>query len=355
MTGPPALPAGVVKEMDLSMGALESFVLPALAGVSFSVIAVAYRLGQPRRIVPLDLLGICAAMGAAVFAVLFSRTGVPLAALPAHVWLWGILGGLGQYAAVKMLAGALRLGPLSPLWCMVSLAFVPTLVYSALFLGEGLKPLQYAAIAASVLCVFAASAKPDEPGASQGRRSDLSARLLYLVLLVAILLTNSLLPIGQRVLNSRPSPLGDAGSGHGHFLLLLCYLTLLLCAVLDAVLTGHTPASKRTWLLLGLLTAAGSICGLGILNTCASSAIVFAVQGIVQIVVVALISVLAFRERTSPSWYGTIMLGVLAVTLANWDAAVGSRMPPDREPVTMLTGQPAITERPALPGPQGQP
>ena len=62
------------------------------------------------------------------------------------MWLWGILGGLGQYAAVKMLAGALRLGPLSPLWCMVSLAFVPTLVYSALFLGEGLKHLQYAAI-----------------------------------------------------------------------------------------------------------------------------------------------------------------------------------------------------------------
>ena len=39
------------------MGALESFVLPAVAGVSFSAIAVAYRLGQPRQIAPLDLLG----------------------------------------------------------------------------------------------------------------------------------------------------------------------------------------------------------------------------------------------------------------------------------------------------------
>ena len=86
--------------------------------------------------------------------------------------------------------------------------------------------------------------------------------------------------------------------------------------------------SKKAWLLLGLLTAAGSICGLGILNTCASSAIVFAVQGIVQIVVVAIISVLAFRERTSASWYGTIVLGVLAVTLANWDVAAGRRVSP---------------------------
>jgi len=37
------------------------------------------------------------------------------------------------------------------------------------------------------------------------------------------------------------------------------------------------------------------------------------------------VSVLAFGERTSPSWYGTIVLGVLAVTLANWDAMVGVR------------------------------
>ncbi len=305
------------------MGAVQSFVLPAMAGISFSVIAVAYRLGQSRRIAPLDLLGICGAVGAGIFAMLFARTGVSLGAVPLPVWLWGILGGLGQYAAVKMLAGALRLGPLSPLWCMVSLGFVPTLVYSAMFLGEAMRPLQYAAIGASVLCVMAAAAKPDDPAAAAGRRQDRFAWLLYPLLLVAILLTNSVVPIGQRALNAQSAGLAEAGPAHGHLLLCLCYLMLMLCAIVDALITRRPRGTLANLAMLGLLTSVGSVCGLAILNTCASSAIVFAVQGIVQIVVVALISVLAFGERTSASWYGTIVLGILAVTLANWDAVAG--------------------------------
>jgi hypothetical protein len=335
--------------MSFVMGVWESFVLPTLAGISFSVIAVAYRLGQSRGIAPLDLLGLCAAAGTAVFAVLFVRSGLPLGSLPIHLWIWGILGGLGQYAAVKMLAEGLRLGPLSPLWCMLSLAFVPTLVYSAMFLGEGLRPLQYAALAASILCVISASAKPEMPGASSGRRQDLPARLLYLVLLVAILVTNSLLPIGQRVLNAGTTAQGDSNPGSGHFLLMLCYLTLMLSVALDAVLVKRTAFPRRTWLLLGLLTAAGSICGLGLLNMCASSAIVFAVQGIVSIVLVAVISVLAFRENTSASWYGTIVLGVLAVTLANWNAVADRTAISGQEPATIATCRPVQTAGSVVP------
>ncbi len=319
------------------MSLLESFVLPALAGVSLSLIAVAYRLGQPRNLTPLDLLGACSVMGAAVFAVLLARDDVPLANVPAQVWLWGILAGVGQYGSVKMFAGAMRFGPLSPLWCMVSLGFIPTLVYSAVFLGEALRPLQYAAIAASVLCVVAASAKPDpagrpphgsagwRPNGHAGWRTDRSARLLYLGMLAAILLSNSLLPMSQRATNAQAQGPTGAGPAYGHLLLLLCYVTLVVTASLDAAVTSRPRGTVRDLVLLGLLTGVGSICGLALLNACASSAIVFAVQGIVQILVVAVVSVLVFGERTSPSWYGTIALGVLAVTLANWDAMAGVR------------------------------
>jgi hypothetical protein len=338
------------------MGLLESFVLPALAGVSLSLIAVAYRLGQPRNVTPLDLLGVCSVMGAAVFAALFVRTGVALASIPAQVWLWGVLAGLGQYAAVKMFAGAMRLGPLSPLWCMVSLGFIPTLVYSAAFLGEALRPLQYAAIAASILCVVAASAKPDPAGGpphglaglpADGRagwRTGPSGRLLYLVMLAAILLSNGVLPMSQRATNAHAQGLDGAGAAYGHLLLLLCYFTLVVAAVLDAAVTKRPRGTAGDLVLLGLLTGVGSICGLALLNACASSAIVFAIQGIVQILVVAVVSLLAFGERTSPSWYGTIVLGVLAVTLANWNAMT------DRPRTAAGHAQPPAAMAPAPPG-----
>ncbi len=317
----------------MSATPLETFILPALAGGGFSLVAIAYRLGQPRNIIPLDMLGICGAIGAVLFAGLGMRIG-SIADVPAQVWLWGLVGGLGQYVAIKMLGCALRIGPLSPLWCVLSLAFVPTLVYARVFLTEDLLPLQYLAIAASILCVLVASIRPAEDAAAdEGAASTITAAavraarlrtgLIYLALLLAIFMINSLLPIGQRVLGELKAADGRGFNLlYGHWFLATVYAMLAVCALLDAVATGRTQASRRALLALGVLAGAGSMSGLGLLNLCSSSAIVYAVAGITQILIVAVISVIAFGERTSATWYAALALGVLAVALANWNQVV---------------------------------
>ncbi len=303
--------------------AFESFFLPMLAGVSFSLIAVAYRVGQPRGIAPIRMLGVASAVGALVFAILFGQTHLHLYDVPRAVWVWGIVGGVGQYVTIRLFGVALRLGPLSPLWCVVSLAFIPTLAYSGLFLSETLVPLQYVAIATSVLCVIAASIRPAQAETAGPSVSDRSSRrrqdLLYLAVLGTVLVTNSLLAIGQRNLGQMRAgcSAGDFRA-YGFVLLAVAYLVLTICVAVDVLRPGQPSKPFGAVIGLGVLLAVGSMGGLGLLNACSTSTIVFAVAGITQIIIVAVVSVLAFGERTSVGWYGTIGLGILSVALANW-------------------------------------
>ncbi len=304
-------------------------VLPALAGVSFSLVAVVFRLGASRGLEPLHLLGMGSVLGIAVFSILAWRGGIDLSALPPALWVLPVLAGVGQYVTLKLFAAGMRMGPISAVWCMVSLHFVPTLVFAAAFLSEDLLPLQYAGIGASVLCVLFASANvapaDDAATAPALPREGWRQRLLYLALLLTLLLTNSVLSISQRILGgwSDAGP-DEAMRYHGHFLLALCYLTIAVLAAIDTVVLGHRLPSWKVTISLSLLLAAGSMCGLALLNACARSAVVFAVAGIMQILVVALVSVTAFRERTTPAWYATIISGVLAVLLGNWNALAAS-------------------------------
>lgn len=302
---------------------VESFVLPGLAGGSFSLIAVAYRLGLPRGVTPIQMLGVAAVAGAIVFGGLFGGTGMQMHNVPLSVWMWGILGGLGQYAAVRLFTTALRLGPLSPLWCVVSLAFIPTLAYSGVFLSETLRPLQYLAMITSVLCVIVASlstGRDETSGSSPDAKPAKAQRntLLYLAVLATVFITNSLLAIGQRNLGAMRGACDAAAfRSYGHFLLVLAYLVLAIGVGVDLGLSRRSHGPWKAPILLGLLLAVGSMGGLALLNACSSSAIVFAVAGITQILIVAVISVAIFGERTTLSWYGTIILGVLSVVLAN--------------------------------------
>jgi drug/metabolite transporter (DMT)-like permease len=304
---------------------MQSFVLPAMAGACFSIIGITYRMGQSRGIAPLHLLGIASIAGAAVFLGLFRQTHVQIQDVPSSMWFWGVVGGLGQYTAVRMFGLALRLGSLSPVWCALSLPFIPTLAYSWFFLSETLLPMQYLAIVAGVLCVLIASVRPagsndrSEVGAGQpgGRWLD---NLVYLGVLATVFVSNSLMTIGQRDLGTLRDSSDQADIvGYGHFLLMLVYLVLVVCVAADTVVIRQTPkATWKTLIGLGLLVAVGSIGGTGLLNACSSSTIVFAVSGITTIIIVAVVSAAVFDERVTASWYATVALGVLTVTLANW-------------------------------------
>lgn len=303
------------------MGALECSCLAALSGAVIGLIAVAYRLGQPRGLLPLDVLAACCVLGTTVFGAAFWSSGGQIAAMPASLWAWGLAAGLGQYGAVKLFGMALRFGPLAPAWCVVSLNFVPTMVYSAIFLSEQLLPLQYAAVAASALCVVVASIKPKPDGTTRAAWpvNPLARQGLYLAILAGIFLVGSLLSIAIRALGEQKAVLGDALSRqYGHFLLLQCYAVLMVCGLLDTSLSGRLRVAPRALAALGLLAGVGSVSGLALLQLCSSSTMAFPIASISQIVVVAVISVLAFGEKPTANWYGTVALGVLAVVLANW-------------------------------------
>jgi drug/metabolite transporter (DMT)-like permease len=305
----------------VSLGVLESTCLAALAGTSIGLIGVTYRLGQPRGLLPLDILAACCVLGTAVFGAAFWTSGGHVSAMPASLWAWGVAAGLGQYAAIKLFGSALRFGPLAPAWCVVSLNFVPTMVYAAMFLAEELLPLQYAAVAASALCVVVASIKPEAGGTARAAwpTNPLARQSLYLAILAGIFLACSLLSISIRAVGEQKATLGEPLSRqYGHFLLLQCYVVMMVCGLLDTTLSGRLRTAPKALAALGLLAGIGSVCGLALLQLCSSSTMAFPVASIAQIVVVAVISVLAFREKPTATWYGTIALGLLAVVLANW-------------------------------------
>lgn len=305
----------------MSLGVLECTCLAALAGACIALIGVTYRLAQPRGLLPLDVLAVCCVLGAAIFGTAFWTSGGQVASMPASLWAWGLAAGLGQYGAVKLFGSALRFGPLAPAWCVVSLNFVPTMVYSAMFLSEQLLPLQYAAVAASALCVVVASIKPEPDGTTRAAWpvSPLARQALYLAILAGIFLVGSLLSVAIRALGEQKATLGDTlGRQYGHFLLLQCYVVLMVCGLMDTALSGRLRTAPKALAALGLLAGIGSVSGLALLQLCASSTMAFPVASISQIVAVAVVSVLAFREKPTANWYGTIALGVLAVVLANW-------------------------------------
>jgi len=172
-----------------------------------------------------------------------------------------------------------------------------------------------------VLCVAVATAgiRPSSPGRTP-RSSD---RAAYLAALPVIFMANGLLAVALRWLGGAGEEAGRQAEQHGRLLLSVSYSTIAATAWLDALVTRRRIASPKATALLGLLAGAGSIGGLGILSLCSSSGMAFCISGISQMLAVALISVLAFRERPTASWVATIVLGVVSVLLAGLAAPAG--------------------------------
>jgi drug/metabolite transporter (DMT)-like permease len=301
----------------LVIGAL---VLPMLAGAGFAAIGVAYRMGERRGISAPHILAVVALAGTIVFAM---RSNLAAWNVPLAVWVWGVLSGVTQFAAVKLIGPALRRGPLSPLWCAVSLGFVPAVLYAAVVWGERVAGMQMLAVAAGVACVVAASINPKpQAGEARARNAGHFGRILaYGLLLVTIFVVNSTITVAMTDLGKRPGSGAAAyGQRYGAEYLMLLYASLGACILVDNVI-GRRGLPGRAVLLLGPLAAVGSIVGLDMQSRCLiwyPPAVVLAVAGVSAIVLVAVLSVIIFKERPTAFWLATIALGVGAVVLANW-------------------------------------
>jgi len=297
-------------------------VLAILAGMCFSIVAIAYRLGAPRGVGPVHVMGTCSLLGAAFFGV--QALGAPGGSVPPLVVALGLLAGATQYALLPIIRAALRLGPLSPLWCVLMLSFIPTTLYAALVLGETLGPLNYAAMAAALLCVGLACV--GKGGSAAGVGTGPRHRLRYAAMLAAMLMIAAVAGACLKELDSR----GDGAGGsllarHRDAYIATLYLAIAACAVADVALTRGRPASWRWTLGLGMMAAAGSLTGMSFLVRAAvlPAAVVFTLNSVSSIVFTALVAAALLGEKRTWSWYATLACGLLAVALSNGEAIAG--------------------------------
>jgi drug/metabolite transporter (DMT)-like permease len=296
-------------------------VLAILAGACFSIVAIAYRLGAPRGVGPVHVMGTCSLLGAAFFGV--QALGAPGGGAGTLVVALGLLAGVTQYALLPLIRAALRLGPLSPLWCVLMLSFIPTTLYAALALGETLGPLNYAAMAAAVLCVGLACV--GKGGSAAGVGAGPRHRLRYAAVLAAMLMIGAVAGVCLKELDSR----GDGAGGtllarHRDAYIAVMYAAIAACAVTDVTLTRGRPASWRWTIGLGLMAAAGSLTGMSLLVRAAvlPAAVVFTLNSVSSIVFTSLVAAALLGEKRTWSWYATLACGLLAVALSNGEAII---------------------------------
>lgn len=290
--------------------------LAALAGLSFSVIGIAYRAGQSRRASPSQIFLTTAVLGF-VFSLIRAR-GTDWAHLPQWVIGLALLSGITQCLTVRLLGAALRVGPLSPAWCAISLGFVPVTAYAMLCLDEPVAPLQYLAIALAALCVVIAAGSHRPADTTEARPTGWGGSLLYGLILVVLLLGNGVMDVAMKDLGTRTLAGQTYKASYSDAFMVLLYASLAVSVAIDLALTRGFKGPLRTSAVLGTIAAAGSIGGVRATTLCASgqAAMVFTVRGAVQLLAASTVSVLVFREALGKRWLATVGLAVGAVALA---------------------------------------
>lgn len=286
--------------------------LSILAGFMFSVGGVAYKIGANGNVRPIQCAVFLSAVGTAVFGLLGWNEWANCT-LPAL--LIGTVIGFTQYWVIVFLRWALQLGPLSPAWCAVSLAFIPVIIYSAFSCGEKISACQFFSIAATVGAIISASFS------SHGGKGNASwkQKSIYCLILVLLLVFNSTMSVGLKYASQLQVPGTQVPLSEqcGNVILCLVYFMILVCGVIDFT-CGKKWVFNRHAFLGGGLLALGASSGYGLqlyLVGKASAVIVFALGNTVSILGAALISVLILREKITKSWYFTIGFSILAILL----------------------------------------
>lgn len=282
--------------------------------MSLALIGVAFGLGKKAGVRPNDIVLVTTGVGCLVFTgkQLRHRQPTPLSL---RIWLWGVAGGLSQYLTIHGISWALKLGPLSPVWCAASLGFIPVSFYSALRYKERLNFLKVWMILAGVGCVAVSAFTNSRAG---GTLTSGQGALGYAAVLLAILVLNSVNSVAVKTLGMRAGPDQAYQSSRDNIRFLPIMYGTCFLAVLTDLLWHHNPSlGLGTMLAFGMLAALGSMCGLALLAVCASASagMVYTLSGISGIVTAALVSVLFLGERSGIGWYATIGLGALSIVL----------------------------------------
>jgi hypothetical protein len=296
-----------------------TYLLPVLAGCSWGIIGICYRLGEDRGAPPPFQMLVIGLVGAGFFV--WQCRDVALGQVAPGVFVWGAAAGIGQYLVVLLIEAALRRGPLSPLWCTLSLGgFVPVVVYASLFRGESLSHPQMLSVVTGVACVAFSAFRGTAATTSQTSPAA-SARGMfeYAGLLLLIPLLNCLSSIGLK----ESALLGGSKLEQGQFkdvMLLGMYVMIGLGLALHMLIRRRRPKNPPLTLWLGLTASVGSVGGMLLVARAVAvmpSGAAFTVSAICSILTVRLVSVAAMGEQAKPSWFAVVALGLATVILGS--------------------------------------
>ena len=294
--------------------------LAVLSGAGFAVLAISYRMGQPKGIAPIHIIVVCSLIGAAVLGV--KSLASPWGEVPAWVLLAAVIVGASQYLIVLLAKAALQMGPVSALACILSMSFLPVSLYANRVFGERVAPLQYAAFPLAVISIVAASlSSRQQTSAARVATGKPKVSLRYGLVLVAILLVNTLpfvmiKELGTRKFASVPEQTYMARFGDIYFFTF--YMVLAACTAAHLGIRRQFHPNVRAVLALGALAGLGSVIGILGLEACADgpTATVFTLNNVSTVVVTAIVSAIFFGEGRRLTWYATVICGVLAMVLA---------------------------------------
>jgi drug/metabolite transporter (DMT)-like permease len=291
-----------------------------VAGVAFSLIALAYRSGAARGVPPSF-----AAMGMGLAGTFwfgwrsFAGTEAPGWDAPAVVWVWGLVNGLAQGGAVRLFRAGFKHGPLAPVWCAANLTFVTPALFAVGLMGERLIGLQWAGMAAACGCVVVSAAgHGEEPGEGHPHRAVPRERLLYGGILLGLILLTGLVGVALKhmtVLQRNGIPMNPRWND---CFMLSLYGALLVTVFGESLRHGRPAGVAVGWLAgNGLLAAFGSIAGMTLTARVSRlpGGMGFAAIGVATVLIGVLIGALGFGEKRGPAWYATVALAVAAVIL----------------------------------------
>lgn len=298
----------------------------ALGGLSFSFLGIGYRLGQNKSIRSEPIAAVAGLAGVTMF--LIDSGGLSTISVPPVIWLTAILIGVSQYFLVKLIKVALDYGPLSPLWCAVSLQFVPIVFFAHFVFSEHLRALHYIGLIAALACVSLgaiANKKNLEHNAAGSLDKlvvDRSRVLLYGFMLVVILLLNSIAGMAAKYLGMTESAEGTTLMvQYGGQYLFWFYTAFAVALWLNVMSMGHKSVNNnwRYAVLCGLVAGGGSIGGMWAIRLCVAmpAAAMFTIISIMSILGAAVFGTLLFGEKRSPAWYGMLAAGIATIILFN--------------------------------------
>jgi len=220
--------------------------LAVASGVTFSLIGIAYKIGETRGLSAAQIAWVAVTLGAIAFGALAVRgEGWP----PPWVWALGLAAGISQYATLRLVQVALRLGPLAALWCAMSLSFVTVVPYATVVFGRPVGWLQGLGVLAAAACVLTAARTIHRPsrGGSRTAPTEPSRQLraTYLLVLAVAAIVNGISGICISDLGLRAAREGVTYRDlYAHSYNLIFYASLGVLVFLDLLWRGQVQLTR---------------------------------------------------------------------------------------------------------------